>query len=189
VGAIGRQLALQLVALGVTRLQLCDFDTIEVTNITTQGYSPDDIGLLKVQATARDARRIDPRLQLTLAPERFRPQLTVGDSVFCCVDSIAARTAIWRSVAPRCQCWFDARMLGEVIRILTACDERAREHYPTTLFDPTDAQRGACTSRGTIYTAAIGAGLMVHQFTRWLRKLPLDCDLSLNLLASELMVR
>jgi hypothetical protein len=29
-------------------------------------------------------------------------------------------------------------------------------------------------------------GLMVHQLSRWLRKLPVDTDLSVNLLASEL---
>jgi sulfur carrier protein ThiS adenylyltransferase len=189
VGAIGRQLSLQLAALGVVKLQLCDFDIVEMTNVTTQCYSPDDIGLFKVQATAGDVRRIDPGLQLTIVPERFRPQLAVGDVVFCCVDSIAARAAIWRSVAVRCQCWFDARMLGEVLRVLTAGDEQGREHYASTLFEPSDAQVGACTSRGVIYTAAIAAGLMVHQFTRWLRKLPLDPDLSLNLLASELIAR
>jgi sulfur carrier protein ThiS adenylyltransferase len=37
-----------------------------------------------------------------------------------------------------------------------------------------------------IYTAAIAAGLMIHQFTRWLRGLPVDQDLTLNLLAGEL---
>jgi hypothetical protein len=29
---------------------------------------------------------------------------------------------------------------------------------------------------------------MLHQFTRWLRDIPADLDLSLNLLASELSV-
>jgi len=37
-------------------------------------------------------------------------------------------------------------------------------------------------------TASIAAGLMVHPLTRWLRDLPLDFDLSLNLLASELVI-
>ena len=30
----------------------------------------------------------------------------------------------------------------------------------------------------------VAAGLMLHQFTRWLRGLPTDFDLSLNLLAT-----
>jgi len=43
-------------------------------------------------------------------------------------------------------------MLGEVIRILAVADEQGREHYPTTLFDESEAQPGRCTARSTIYT-------------------------------------
>ena len=35
---------------------------------------------------------------------------------------------------------------------------------------------------------AIAAGLMVHQFTRWLRRVPTDRDLSVNLVTSEMNV-
>ena len=73
------------------------------------------------------------------------------------------------------------------MRILVVTEEQGCDHYPATLFRQSDAQTGHCTARGTIYTAAIAAGLMVHQFTRWLRKLPVDVDLSVNLLASEIM--
>jgi sulfur carrier protein ThiS adenylyltransferase len=61
-----------------------------------------------------------------------------------------------------------------------------RDYYPSTLFAQSDAQPGRCTARSTIYAAGIAAGLMVHQFTRWLRRLPVDRDSSLNLLAGEL---
>ena len=40
VGAIGRQAALQLAAIGVPRIQLVDFDVVDLTNVTTQGYAP-----------------------------------------------------------------------------------------------------------------------------------------------------
>jgi sulfur carrier protein ThiS adenylyltransferase len=188
VGAIGRQVALQLAALGVRKLQLVDFDNVEITNVTTQGYLAQDIGLSKVEATARAVRQIDPEIQLSLMEDRFRPQMVIGNVVFCCVDSISARSAIWRSVSNRGDCWIDGRMLAEVIRIMTASDEASRAHYPTTLFQQAEAQAGACTARGVIYTASIAAGLMVHQFTRWLRKVPLDPDISFNLFASELVV-
>src|SRR5262249_46206920 len=98
VGAIGRQVALQLVALGARKLQLCDFDVVELTNVTTQGYWPADIGSPKVEAIARTLRLIDPNVALTLIQDRFRPHQAVGDVVFSCVDSISARTAIWRNV-------------------------------------------------------------------------------------------
>ena len=38
IGAIGRQVALQLAAIGTVRLTLIDFDDVDASNITTQGY-------------------------------------------------------------------------------------------------------------------------------------------------------
>jgi len=76
-------------------------------------------------------------------------------------------------------------MLGEIIRVLVASDEAGCRRYCDTLFPQADAQRGSCTSRSTIYAASIAAGVMVHQFTRWLRDIPVDCDTTLNLLAGE----
>jgi sulfur carrier protein ThiS adenylyltransferase len=76
-------------------------------------------------------------------------------------------------------------MLGEVIRVLTVSDIAEREHYAATLFSRAEARQGRCTSRSTIYAASIAAGLMVHQLTRWLRGIPTDRDVALNLLAGE----
>ena len=188
VGAIGRQVALQLAAIGVSRLQLIDFDSVEPTNVTTQGYRADEIGMSKVMAATLEVERIDPTIEIDYVTDRFRPKQSIGSIVFCCVDSITARAAIWRAVGDRVDLWIDGRMLAEVIRVLTASDEVSATHYASTLFDQADAQRGACTSQSTIYTAAIAAGLMTHQLTRWLRGLPLDPDVSCNLLAGELVL-
>ncbi|MBL8825509.1 MAG: ThiF family adenylyltransferase [Planctomycetaceae bacterium] len=188
VGAIGRQVALQLAAIGVPRLQLFDFDTVEVTNVTTQGYAMAEIGTAKVVATSQAVRAISPTTDVVVIADRFRPRRDLGPAVFCCVDSITARQAIWRTVLHSSRFWCDGRMLGEMLRIITVADTHGRAHYPTTLFAQADAQVGSCTSRSTIYTANIAAGLMVHQFTRWLRHLPVDPDIAVNLLASELSV-
>lgn len=186
VGAIGRQIALQLAALGVPRLQLIDFDIVELTNVTTQGYYCGDVGVPKVTATAQVIQHIDPTITVTTMLDRFRPRHEIGSAVFCCVDSIATRTALWRSVRKTCEFWCDGRMLGEVMRVLTAAGDVGRDHYPTTLFEPAEAQPGRCTARSTIYTANLTAGFMLHQFTRWLRGVTVECDLTLNLLAGEL---
>jgi len=185
VGAIGRQVALQLAAIGVRSIQLIDFDSVDETNITTQGYLASDVGTLKVEATSDAVRQIDADIQIETITDRFRPRHSTGEAIFCCVDSISARTAIWRSAVASCQFWADGRMLGETMRILCVADDTGRQHYPTTLFQQSEAQQGQCTSRSTIYTASIAAGLMLHQFTRWLRRMPIDIDLTLNLLASE----
>jgi molybdopterin-synthase adenylyltransferase len=78
-------------------------------------------------------------------------------------------------------------MLGEVIRVLAAANSQDWAHYVTTLFPESQAQSGRCTAQSTIYAASIAAGLMVHQFTRWLRGLTVEPDTTLNLLASELI--
>ena len=185
VGAIGRQVALQLAAVGAPRLQLIDFDLVDLTNVTTQGYLASDIGQPKVLATAIAIGKTDPSIAVETVLDRYRPRTEIGQAVFCCVDSIDARTAIWRSVGPRCRFWADGRMLGEVIRVLAVDEENGRDHYPTTLFSQSEPQPGRCTARSTIYAAGIAAGLMVHQFTRWLRRLPVDREIVLNLLSSE----
>ena len=188
IGAIGRQVTLQLAAIGVRRIQLIDFDVVDSNNVTTQGYLATDIGRPKVFATAKVVANLDPSIHVTPVNDRYRPRQEIGEVVFCCVDSIATRAAIWRSVSDHCEFWADGRMLGETIRMLTASCRETKSGYATTLFPAAEAQAGACTSRSTIYSASIAAGLMLHQFSRWLRGLPLDADLTFNLLASELSV-
>ena len=80
VGAIGRQVALQLAALGVRRLQLIDFDQVEPTNITTQGYLAADLGRHKVEATACAVQAIDASLEVEQVIDRFRPGLMTGEA-------------------------------------------------------------------------------------------------------------
>ena len=190
VGAVGRRVALQLAAIGARQIQLIDFDHVEPSNVTTQGYLWEDAKQhkSKVEATRQAMLRIDPQIKVEAVNGRYRSKHEIGEAVFCCVDSISARAAIWRSASNRCRFWADGRMLGEVIRVLTVADNAGSEHYASTLFPQSEAQPGRCTAHGTIYTANVTAGLMLHQLTRWLRGLPIDRDISLNLLASELIV-
>jgi hypothetical protein len=185
VGAIGRQLALQLASIGVCKLQLIDFDQVEASNVTTQGYRFGDLGQDKVLACAAAIKEIDPKIRVETVCDRYRSRQDIGPAVFCCVDSIRVRATIWKSVRGKATFWADGRMLGETMRILAVDDQRSSEHYQSTLFDSAEVQRGACTSRSTIYTASIAAGLMIHQFTRHLRGLSVDEDVTVNLLAGE----
>jgi len=189
IGAIGRQVAIQLTSLGVRKIQLMDHDFVELQNITTQAYFRDDLGRLKVDATAELLQRIDHTIQIETISDRYRPAYKTGEAIFSCVDSISSRAAIWKSVQATCSFWCDGRMLSEVMRVLTAIDENSRTHYATTLFPQTEAQVGACTNRSTIFCASVVSGLMIHQFTRWLRCLPVDLDVLFNLLATEIITQ
>jgi len=186
VGAIGRQVALQLAAMGVPWLQLIDFDVVETSNLASQGYLEDDLGRPKVEATGELCRRINHGLELHQANERFRRSMEVGTAIFCAVDKIEIRRMIWDAVKDKATFFTDGRMSAEVLRVLTACDAASRKHYPTTLFAAGEAYAGPCTAKTTIFCANIAAGIMVAQLAKWLRALPVEPDLSLNLLAMEL---
>lgn len=188
VGAIGRQVALQLVAMGVMHLQLIDPDHVEVVNLAPQGYCEGDVGQTKVQATANLCRRLHIGIEIHEHCERFRRSMEVGNVLFNCVDDIEVRRIIWESTQSKLGFYADGRMSAEVIRVLAACDEHSRHHYPTTLFSSAEAFQGACTAKSTIFTANIAAGLMLSQFSKWLRNVPIDKDLMLNLLSTELSI-
>jgi sulfur carrier protein ThiS adenylyltransferase len=188
VGAIGRQIALQLAAMGISWLQLVDFDAVELSNLASQGYLEADLGKPKVQATADMCRQINTHVQLHLARHAFKRRMDIGDIVFSAVDSIHTRRLIWQAVKDKSYFFADARMTAEVLRVLTACDPASREYYPGTLFGSDEAFQGPCTAKTTIYCANVAAGLVLAQFTKYLRHMPVEPDIQLNLLTSELSV-
>jgi sulfur carrier protein ThiS adenylyltransferase len=198
VGAIGRQVALQLATVGIGKMDLIDFDRAGVENLAPQGYFESDVGKLKVEATAATCQMINPAVQVTQHPERFRRSspktLAVFTDpasqpvVFCCVDSIATRQLIWEAVCPVAAFFVDGRMSAEAIRVLAVGRPALDVYYATTLFASEQAYAGSCTAKSTVYTASIAAGLMLGQFTRWLRQMPVERDLHLNLLSCELSV-
>jgi sulfur carrier protein ThiS adenylyltransferase len=188
VGAIGRQVALQLAAMGVSWLQLIDFDVVEPSNLASQGFLERDLGRLKVDATAELCREINNGLELHPVSSRFRRSMKIGSAVFCCVDQIETRRQVWESIQNRIDFLTDGRMAAEVLRVVTVSDSASRRHYPTTLFAAQDAYTGSCTAKATIYCANVAAGMMLSQFTKWLRRLPVDLDCQLNLLSAEMVV-
>lgn len=188
VGAIGRQVALQLAAMGVVRLKLVDFDVVEPVNLASQGFLEKNVGKLKVQATCDLCRQINSSVEIQPLADRFRRGMDVGNAVFCAVDRIDTRRLIWDSVKNQVSFFCDGRMTAESLRILIACDLQSRRYYPTTLFSAAEAYTGPCTARTTIYCSNIAAGLMLTQFAKYLRQLPIEADIQLNLLASELAV-
>lgn len=188
VGAIGRQVALQLTAMGIPWLQLVDYDTVDASNLASQGYLEADFEKPKVEATARMCKQINTSAEIHWDKQPFRRSMEIGNVVFCAVDRIQTRRLVWEATQDRISFFADGRMSAEVLRIITACDFESRKHYPTTLFNSNEAFEGSCTAKTTIYCANIAAGLMIAQFTKYLRQLPIDYDIQLNLLASEMTV-
>jgi molybdopterin/thiamine biosynthesis adenylyltransferase len=187
-GAIGRQVALQLGAIGVPQLQLIDFDTVDPVNLATQGFPEAQLGWPKVEGVATTLLNNNSTCQVERIAERWRPKLATHDVVFCCVDSIDTRSLLWKALERKTDFWADARMLKEIMRVFAAWDAPSRAFYTGTLFPESEAQVGACAAQATIYTASIAAALLVTQYTKWLRGLPNEKEVALNLLSMELEV-
>jgi len=189
VGAIGRQVALQLASIGVGELTLIDPDVVNVENLAVQGYRENQLERDKADATAEDCSNLNTQIIANVEPSRFGRSMAVGNVVFMCVDTMASREFIWIALESKnTSIVIDARMSAETCRIITASDTPTHQYYETTLFPDSEAQEGACTSKSTIYCANIAAGLMVGQFSKWLRGLPLVKDFMFNILGTDLMV-
>lgn len=186
VGAIGRQVALQLSACGVGDLQLVDFDTVDVVNLGPQGFRPSAVGLKKVQAVWEDCSSMNPDGVVIKHDMRYCDAVR-GNIYFCCVDSIKVRGQIFDEVSkiPGTELFIDARMSAETMRIVTE-DNFVTPTYGKTLFEASEAFQGSCTAKSTIFTANIAAGLMVSQFSKFLRGMALEKDFNLNLLSLEM---
>lgn len=193
-GAIGRQLAIQLATMGVGHLIYADFDTVEAGNMGAQGWSPADVGKLKVNALTEELVRINPDISLTPHPRRYGQYVDAG-VLFLCVDRMEARRELFDAHGPHdIELIIDARMAADTIRILAVDQsheaaenwDQNRDAYAETLFTDAEAFQGSCTTKGTIYMANMAAALMVRQYVAWLRDEPFASDLTLAMASMEL---
>jgi len=186
VGAGGRQVALQLAAIGVPNITIIDFDTVEVENLAAQGFYEADLGRPKVDAVKDVCMAINSTTEVTAIYRKFSPLYFVGGILFCCVDKISTRKTVFNATQKYADLFIDGRMSAEYMRIFTVYDEASREHYLTTLFPQSEAYNGSCTAKTTIYCANISAGIRISQFTKWLRGCLLDKEINFNLLTNEI---
>lgn len=186
VGAVGKQVAIQLTCLGVHDLTLIDFDQVEEGNLSPQAFRECDLGCQKVHAVKSVCEQLDSHCKINAIDGKFTKNMEVGQVVFCCVDKVETRRFIWNTVKDRCRFFGDSRVGVEMIRVITVCDPAGREHYPKTLFNPGEAFVGPCTARMTIYMANLAAGFLVAQFTKWLRGMPVDPDLGIDVLSMDI---
>jgi len=183
-GAVGRQIALQLVALGISKLTIIDPAVIEAGDVTSAGFRLDDVGHPKVDGVGDICHRTNPLLDFTGLQVRFRPGLFPGTSLFCCVDLAAYRKAIWLGVERRCRFWADIRLSGEALRVLVASDDVSKRRYAAALTEKSSKRRRKALPT-LICTAGLAASLVVHQFTRYLRGLAVDEDVTFDPLAGR----
>lgn len=127
-GAVGSTVAENLVRMGLTKITLWDFDTVDAHNIANQMYRESDIGKLKVEALADQLLAINPLLERDLRLERegWTGQNLQG-YIILAVDNIDLRRQIveQHKMSPYVKAVFDYR-----IRLTDA------QHYAADWADP-----------------------------------------------------
>ena len=177
VGAIGSQLAEQLVKMGVNRLTLMDFDAVTPVNLGSQGFCEGDVGFAKVSVVADRLKAIDSNVSVVAEPVRWDPSVPLPSGpVFLLVDSIEVRKAFFNHVFTTEHCrhpvMLDGRMTAEGMQL--CCIDRKqvahRKAYRETLFPASEAFREGCTAKATIYCASIAAGLICLLYKQWIMR-------------------
>ena len=167
VGAVGRNVAVQLASTGARKIDLIDFDSVEEPNVTTQGYWRSQIGKFKVDATVEAMQQIDGELNPVPIPTRWNSKMRLRGAVFCCVDNMESRKLIFEGVQKTADFWVDGRMLG----FTAYCYPYAKkdfDKYLETWFPQDEAEPGRCTSSSTIFSASFLASAMIYSYVRWL---------------------
>lgn len=112
-GAIGSLLGDTLARMGLTKITLYDFDTVESHNIANQVYTENDLNKPKVQALRERMLAINPDISndLVIQPNGYSNQRLSG-YVFLCVDNIDLRRTIVERYQfdPYIKAMFDFRM-------------------------------------------------------------------------------
>lgn len=111
-GAIGSTVAEYLVRLGITNIELYDFDTVDPHNIANQMFFNSDIGKPKVLALKETLQAINPDVEITVHEKGYTKYNIKTGHVFLCVDNIELRRRIVEetSKSPFVLSFFDFRM-------------------------------------------------------------------------------
>ena len=97
IGGIGCAAASYLVSSGAGHLVLCDFDTVDATNLGRQTlYGPDDVGKQKAQVATARLAAMNPDVRITPITERLddeslATQIDKADVVLDGTDNFATR--------------------------------------------------------------------------------------------------
>lgn len=189
VGAVGREVGRTLACNGAKNITIFDFDTVEEHNCSTQGYHDADIGRPKVECTAEEMTRLNKNIQITAVNDRWRPKKGQKfDAAFFCVDSLSMREKLFNWFSKSAEFIADARIGGEMIRLLSANDDGSRLHYPTTIINDGDAYADGCHVPMVKHSANIAASMLVQQYIAHLKGMPIYQDRMLSLMVSEFTV-
>lgn len=105
-GGLGSNAAAHLVRAGVKKLVICDFDTVNASNLNRQFFFCDQIGAKKVAALGENLRRIETDLELALLDLRLTAENAAATFATCdlvieAFDNAEAKAMLLGALLPR----------------------------------------------------------------------------------------
>lgn len=155
-GAIGSHTAMGLARMGFLNLFVVDFDEVEEFNMNSQGYMPEDIGKLKVEALAKKIHDFSG-VQIERSTEPYTGGRLNCDIIISAVDSMMVRKKIWED-NKNVPLLIDPRMSAERAMLLTTTPGDTA--YSKSLYTDDEAEQEKCTAKATVYTAMLISGLV-----------------------------
>lgn len=162
-GGIGSLTGIVLAKMGVAAISAYDYDQVSSENVPTQFYALSDVGkdkavvLAGMMAALGDPSETEFRAYKHPITSDCKVMATV---VISAVDSIRSRQAIFQAIS--CRWYLDARMASEEFHLyalpMFECEAAARYRAELFALRDGDIPDEPCTSKATIYTAAIAAG-------------------------------
>ena len=170
VGGIGCSAASYLAASGVGHIVLCDFDTVDATNLGRQIlYGPGDVGQPKAEVAARKLAAINPDIELTAVTDRLddnalTQQVASSDVVLDGTDNFATRFQVNDACVASGKCLIS----GAAIRLEGQVTEFGPDYADSPcyrcLYKEADESLENCAGNGVLspVPGAIGALMAVE---------------------------
>jgi len=170
-GALGSWVAVQLAKLGVANMVLWDDDIVEEHNLPNQMFHLSHLGKNKAVALAELIESMTG-IKVRTKPIRCTDKDVLNGVVFSCVDSMRARTELFRAftMSPRALLWIEGRMgLREgLVYTVDAGNTFHYGKYRSTLYTDESSELSACgLSQAVGSTACHIASIEVWQYIRY----------------------
>lgn len=199
-GALGHPVHTYLAAAGVGKLGICDFDTVDVSNLHRQPlFGPADEGQPKTAVLARELRRLHPSSEFVeysagLTAENSAGILADWDIVVDCTDRFSSRFLVHDACAAAGRDLVSVAVgtFSGQIRLLRFSDPDRDGGCLRCLFPetPADGCTGSCAEDGILGAAAgvLGslAALVALQHVLGIAGIGEGCDYQIDLKSLEI---
>ena len=156
IGGIGCAVASYLASSGVGHLILCDFDTVDATNLGRQVlYGPADIGVLKADRAAARLSAMNPDIRLTAITDRLSDHALTeavqqADIVLDGCDNFATRFQVNHACVENERCLISGAAIRFEGQVAAFGPDYAKSPCYRCLYQEADESLDNCAGNGVL---------------------------------------